>query len=105
MIDSLDFGALFRELETLHSAVETLSERYSELMNEKTDLEKLVNELRGENDGLKQYALNLQKELEQQQVLPSRNIGEAVFSTEEREGVKEKINELIDRIDYHLKNS
>lgn len=92
------------ELFSLEKSIYLFVERCDEIVEEKSALEKTIKNLKDENEILKLKLEQLEKETK------TRTFSDDLFETdgnnnsEDREAIKAKIAELIDKIDNHLRS-
>ncbi len=96
MSEKTKYDLFMNELITLEKQVLLLLQRSEETLAQKEALEKKVKLLQNENEMLK---LKLEEFQNNQSVFPSPNFDEA-----ERQALKEKIDSLIEKIDYHMRS-
>ena len=99
MVDLAKYETLISDLGKLESQVEILKNKYSDTLDRNKELEFSLNDVQQDKNLLHQKISDLESELEQIKLKSEEN---SKLNSEEREEVKNKIRNLISRIDKHL---
>lgn len=99
MVDLAKYETLISELGALESRVEILNNKYSDTLERNKELEVALDSVQQDKNLLHQEIVKLEDEL---QKLKQKSEEKINLNAEERENFKTKINDLINRIDYHL---
>ena len=99
MVDLAKYETLISDLGKLESQVEILKSKYSDTLERNKELEVSLNDVQQDKNLLHQKISDLESELEQIKLKSEEN---SKLNSEEREEVKNKIRNLISRIDKHL---
>ena len=99
MVDLAKYETLISDLGKLESQVEILKSKYSDTLERNKELEFSLNDVQQDKNLLHQKISDLESELEQIKLKSEEN---SKLNSEEREEVKNKIRNLISRIDKHL---
>lgn len=91
------------ELTSLEVQVSILVERFNDLIKKNADLENQLNHIKRDNEYLKLQLSSLENDLDTK--ADSSTIFSASLSLKERESLKQRINEMISKINYHLSSS
>ena len=92
------------ELFSLEKHIYMVVEQSDELAEEKLALEKTIKSLKDENEILKLKLEQLEKDSKTQSFSDDLFGGDENYSAEDKEAIKAKIAELIDKIDNHLRS-
>lgn len=98
-MDLAKYETLISELTALESRIEILNDKYSDTLERNKELEVTVDSVQEDKNLLHQEIARLEEEL---QILKQKAEEKINLNPEERESFKNKINDLISRIDYHL---
>lgn len=101
MADLSKYEILLNDLNTIQTQVSVLKNKFKDTSQRNTELENLVIELKREKNDLAEKIKFLEDEILNFQ----KESGDSTLVTsnvEEREALKQKIQSLISRIDYHL---
>ena len=99
MVDLAKYETLISDLGKLESQVEILKSKYSDTLERNKELEVSLNDVQQDKNLLHQKISDLESELEQIKLKSEEN---SKLNSEEREEVKNKIRNLISRIDKNL---
>ncbi|GIK62100.1 MAG: hypothetical protein HND39_15495 [Ignavibacteriota bacterium] len=99
MVDLAKYETLIGDLGKLESQVEILKNKYSDTIGRNKELEISLNEIQQDKNLLHQKISELESELEDTKF---KSEEKSKLNLEEREEIKSKIKELINRIDKHL---
>jgi len=99
LVDLAKYETLISDLGKLESQVEILKNKYSDTLDRNKELEFSLNDVQQDKNLLHQKISDLESELEQIKLKSEEN---SKLNSEEREEVKNKIRNLISRIDKHL---
>lgn len=104
MAESSRYDFFMDELSSLEKQIYIIAQKCDELMEEKGALEKTIKQVKEENE-----VLRLQLEEKERNVSRSESnntdlFGETSLKSEEKEVIKEKITNLINKIDNHLRS-
>ncbi len=89
------------ELSNLESMASILTHKLNEAFEQNKELEKVVVQLKEENQNLRERFMDLEEELEHVSSVKDSNLL-STLSFEERENLKVKIKDLITRLDFHI---
>ncbi len=95
------YESLMNDLDRIETRVTHLTQHYKNLFEKNLDLEKKVESLKKENLILNQKISDLMQELTKFQQEGEINLFGSL-NLKEKETLKNKLQELISRIDYHL---
>jgi predicted nucleic acid-binding Zn-ribbon protein len=90
---------LISDLGKLESHVEILKNKYSDTLGRNKELEVSINEMQQDKNLLHQKISEMESELED---IKLKSEEKSKLNLEEREEIKNKIRDLISRIDKHL---
>lgn len=99
MVDLAKYETLISDLGKLESQVEILKNKYGDSLGRNKELEVSLNEIQQDKNLLHQKISELESELEESKL---KSEEKSKLNLEEREEVKSKIRDLINRIDKHL---
>ncbi|MDH3268110.1 MAG: hypothetical protein OEM46_04570 [Ignavibacteria bacterium] len=99
MVDLAKYETLISDLGKLESQVEIIKNKYSDTLGRNKELEISLNEIQQDKNLLHQKISEMESELEDI-TLKSEEISK--LNLEEREEIKNKIRDLISRLDKHL---
>lgn len=99
MVDLAKYETLISELGKLESQVEILRDKYDDTLGRNKDLEISLNDIQQDKNLLHQKISDLESELDGIKLKSEEN---SKLNLEEREEIKNKIRNLISRIDKHL---
>jgi uncharacterized protein YlxW (UPF0749 family) len=99
LVDLAKYETLIGDLGKLESQVEILKNKYSDTIGRNKELEISLNEIQQDKNLLHQKISELESELEDTKF---KSEEKSKLNLEEREEIKSKIKELINRIDKHL---
>lgn len=99
MVDLAKYESLISDLSALEAEIAILKNKYNDTIERNNELEVSLNENLQDNNVLHNRVSELEAELAQLK----ESAGDVIsLNTEEREALKNKIKDLISRIDYHL---
>lgn len=104
MADQSIYDFFLDELFSLEKHIYMAVERSDELVEEKLALEKTIKNLKDDNEILKLKLERLEKDSTNQDFSGDFFAGEEIYDSEDREAVKTKIADLINKIDNHLRS-
>jgi len=99
LVDLAKYETLISDLGKLESQVEIIKNKYSDTLGRNKELEISLNEIQQDKNLLHQKISEMESELEDI-TLKSEEISK--LNLEEREEIKNKIRDLISRLDKHL---
>jgi predicted nucleic acid-binding Zn-ribbon protein len=99
LVDLAKYETLISDLGKLESQVEILKNKYSDTAIRNRELEVSLNEMQQDKNILHQKISEMETELED---IKLKSEEKTKFNFEEREEIKNKIRDLISRIDKHL---
>ena len=99
MVDLAKYETLISDLGKLESQVEILKNKYSDTALRNKELEVSLGEMQQDKNILHQKISEIETELEETKL---KSEEKTKLNFEEREEIKNKIRELISRIDKHL---
>ena len=99
MVDLAKYETLISDLSKLESQVEILKDKYNDTLERNKELEISINEIQQDKNLLHQKISELELEIEEVKQTSEEN---SKINTGEREELKNKIRDLISRIDKHL---
>jgi len=100
--DSNKLELFLNDLSLLGTQAAILVEKYRDVLHTNDELQNRLGVITKENEYLKLQVNQLEKELEQLKSSFNQESFLSSLDTSDREKLKEKISELIARIDYHL---
>jgi len=98
-VDLAKYETLISDLSTLESQVEILKNKYSDTLQRNKELEVSLNDLQQDKNLLHEKISELESELEQIKLKVEEK---SKLNLEEREELKNKIKDLVSRVDKHL---
>lgn len=101
---SKKYDSFMEELNDLEKQVYVLVQNVDELKNENQDLQEEVNQIAKEREVLKLELEETQAQLSNINSEGLNGLDANLFGTEEKEKLKNKIGDLISKIDYHLRS-
>ncbi len=96
------YEVFLNELSSLESQISVLAERYQDVVKHLNEIENQNTIVSKENEYLKLQIKTLEKEIETFKGSVERESTFSSLPVKDRESLKQKINELIARINYHL---
>lgn len=102
MADVSKYETFLTELSSLEKIVNKFAQDHQQMMEQVASLSRQVDELRRENDFLRKKV----KENSEENTIPLKNQLNNIemLSKEDKENLKNKIDELISKLDYHLRS-
>lgn len=104
MADQSIYDFFLDELFSLEKHIYMVVERSNELAEEKLALEKTIKNLKDDNEILKLKFERLEKDSTNQDFSGDLFNGEEIYESGDREAIKTKIADLINKIDNHLRS-
>lgn len=101
MVDLTKYEIMLSDLTFIESQVSSLKDKSEEMKNRNIELEDIVFLLKKEKSLLNQRIAQLESQLEQKPAV-EENPDKVNLNVEEKEILKNKIKQLITKIDYHL---
>ena len=92
------------ELNTLEKQIYYFIQKGTEILESNQALNNRITLLERENDALKKKISEIESKVSKSFVNSENLFGNESFNLEEKEALKNKIGELIARIDYHLRS-
>jgi chromosome segregation ATPase len=99
LVDLAKYETLISDLSKLESQVEILKNKFNDTLERNKELEVSLNDVQQDKNLLHQKISELESELDQIKLKSEENLK---LNLEEREEIKNKIRNLISRIDNHL---
>jgi len=99
LVDLAKYETLISDLSKLESYVEILKNKYSDTVERNKELEVSLNEIQQDKNLLHQKISEMESELEDTKL---KSEEKSILNSEEQEEIKNKIRDLISRIDKHL---
>ena len=99
MVDLAKYETLISELSALESEIEILNNKYMDTLDRNKELEVTIDSVQQDKNLLNQELAKLEEDLQSLKQKAEEKIN---LNAEERESFKNKINDLISRIDFHL---
>ena len=103
MADTSKYDLFLNEIVILEKAVQKFVSDNDELEEEKLSLLNKVNKLQKENEILVLKIKDLEKQINTSDVIKA-SAGKTNLDLSERENLKNQIDDLISRIDYHIRS-
>lgn len=103
MAESSKYDFFTDELTALEKQIYVFLQKNEELQHENKELSNRLKNIDKENEVLKLKLQEIEAKLNQFEENGSQNYSEA-FNSEEKEDLKNKISDLINKIDYHLRS-
>ena len=94
------YEAMIKDLSTLESQINILKNQYGDLVNRNKELEVALEHSKQDNTSLYQRIAALDKEFEE--INKGATEGLNLLKLEDRESFKNRLTDLISRINYHL---
>lgn len=104
MAETTKYDLFIDELNTLEKQIYYFIQKGSELIEANSGLNNRITQLEKENDSLKKRISEIESKLSKSVLNPNGVFGTGSINEEEREALKSKINDLVARIDYHLRS-
>ena len=103
MTDKTKYDYFMDELLSLEKQIYTVIQKSDELVDENNDLREEIENLQAENGALKNKLREIETSLTNH-VSESNDLFSDNINKNEKEEIKEKIENLISRLDYHLRS-
>jgi chromosome segregation ATPase len=100
MVDMAKYEAMIKDLSTLESQITILKNQFEDTINRNKELEVALEKSKQDNTSLYQKIAALDKELTA--INKSTEEGLSLLSLEDRESFKNKLRDLISKINYHM---
>ena len=94
------YEAMIKDLSTLESQINILKNQYDDSVNRNKELEVALEKSKQDNTSLYQRIAALNKEFEE--INKGAEEGLNLLNLEDRESFKDRLTDLISRINYHL---
>lgn len=104
MAELSKYDMFLEELSALEKEIYYFIQKGSELIEANQALSNRINQLEKENEALKKRLSEIESKISRTMYNEENLFGAERFNKEEREALKNKISELIARIDYHLRS-
>lgn len=104
MTDKSKYDYFMDELLSLEKQIYTVVQKSDELVDENNDLREEIENLQVENGALKNKLREIETSLTNQISDKKDLFSENSININEKEEIKEKIQNLISRLDYHLRS-
>lgn len=105
MAETTKYDLFLDELNTLEKQIYFFIQKGSEVIEANDALSSRINQLERENEALKKRINEIESKLSKSLLLNDENLfGNETLNVEEREALKSKIDDLIARINYHLRS-
>jgi len=98
------YDMFLEELNALEKEIYYFIQKGSELIEANQALSSRISQLEKENEALKKRLSEIESKISKSMFNEENLFGVEKFNAEEREALKNKISELIARIDYHLRS-
>ena len=96
------YESLLNDLSTLESQITILKNQYSDLNGRNKELDIALEKTKQDNTSLYQRISSLEEEINYLKSKAEQGFGSGTLNAEEREEMKLKIKDLINRINFHL---
>ena len=96
------YESLLNDLSTLESQITILKNQYSDLNGRNKELDIALEKTKQDNTSLYQRISSLEEEINYLKSRAEQGFGSGTLNAEEREEMKLKIKDLINRINFHL---
>ena len=100
MVDMAKYESMIKDLNTLESQITILKNQFEDTINRNKELEVALEKSKQDNTSLYQKIAALDKELTS--LNKRAEEGLSLLSLEDRESFKNKLRDLISRINYHM---
>jgi chromosome segregation ATPase len=100
MVDMAKYEAMIKDLSTLESQINILKNQFEDTVNRNKELEVALEKSKQDNTSLYQRIAALDKELTT--INKRAEEGLSLLSLEDKESFKNKLQDLVSRINYHL---
>ena len=100
MVDMAKYESMIKDLNTIESQITILKNQFADTNNRNKELEVALEKSKQDNTSLYQKIAALDKELTA--INKSAEQGLSLLSLEDRESFKNKLQDLISRINYHM---
>ncbi|MEW6701785.1 MAG: hypothetical protein AB1298_03620 [Bacteroidota bacterium] len=104
MAETSKYDLFLDELNSLEKQIYYFIQKGSEMLEANQALSNRIALLERENDSLKKKVVEAETKVNKSLFNEENLFGSESFNSEEKEALKNKINELIARIDYHLRS-
>ncbi|MDH7605514.1 MAG: hypothetical protein QHH13_11480 [Melioribacter sp.] len=104
MAELSKYDMFLEELSSLEKEIYYFIQKGAELIEANEALSNRINQLEKENETLKKRLSEIESKISKSMFNEENLFGVERFNAEEREALKNKISELIARIDYHLRS-
>lgn len=104
MAELSKYDMFLEELSSLEKEIYYFIQKGAELIEANQALSNRINQLEKENETLKKRLSEIESKISRSMFNEENLFGVERFNAEEREALKNKISELIARIDYHLRS-
>ncbi len=104
MSDISKYDLFLDELSALEKQIHYFIQKGNELMESNQGLSNRITLLERENDSLKRKIAEIELKVSKTLLNDQNIMGDDTFNSEEKQALKNKINEMIARIDYHLRS-
>ena len=101
MNDLAKYDGLLNDFKTVETQVTVLKKKLDNCISQNNELEKNITELKKQNSELLKKADKLEKDLSKMQSEGETNLFNSL-NAKERESLKDKLQDLISKIDYHI---
>jgi len=102
LVDLVKYDSLIRDLSAIESEIATLGNKLQDTLERKTELEIQIAKLKQDNSFLQKKIVDIEQELVNMQQQEEENNIINSLNNKERESLKQKIQDLISKIDGHL---
>ena len=96
------YESLLNDLSTLESQITILKNQYGDLNGRNKELDIALEKSKQDNTSLYQRISSLEEEINYLKSKAEQGFGSGTLNAEEREEIKLKIKDLINRINFHL---
>ncbi len=102
MAESSKYDLFFDELTTLEKQIYAFAQKCDDLIDENSELRSRIDTINEENKILKQKIRDLEQRFSEKS--NSQDLFGNALNSEEKENIKSKLNEMISKIDNHLRS-
>ncbi len=102
MVDTSKYDLFLSEIAALEKVAHNFVGKNQELLEVKNELEKKVSQLQSENEILMAKIKELEKKANSAEENITTVLSKKSLNVSERENLKNQIDELIEKIDYHI---
>jgi hypothetical protein len=104
LAETTKYDLFLEELNSLEKQIYFFMQKEIEIVEANQGLNNRINLLERENDSLKKKIVEIESKVSRTLLNDQTLFGDQAFNTDEKEALKNKISELIAKIDYHLRS-